>query len=284
MTQKIPSWIKKPLAREGSGIKNLLKEHNLHTICEEARCPNMGECFARGTATLLILGDICTRNCWFCAVKKDGVPFPPDQNEPERVREVVKQLGLHYVVITSPSRDDLSCGGASHFADTIKFVRDIADVEVLVPDFDGNKDALKMVIREGPLVVGHNVETICRLYPVIRHKADYKRSLKLLEQAKEMGVTTKSGFMLGLGERRGEVVELLKDLRNVGVDIVTIGQYLRPPNSRLMVERYLPPEEFDEIGEIAKEVGFKGVVSAPLVRSSYRAGESFALEVGSTTI
>ncbi len=269
---KVPSWIRKTPSSEDSEVKKLLEGLGLHTICEEAKCPNIGYCFGKKTATLLILGCICTRNCQFCAVKK-GKPLPPDENEPQRVREVVRKLGLGYVVLTSPSRDDLPLGGASHFASTIRALRDIADVEVLIPDFSGDRDALKMVVDEGPIVLNHNVETISRLYPSVRPIADYGKSLKMLKWAKEMGAVTKSGFMLGLGEKREEMIELLKDLRDVGVDIVTIGQYLRPPGSKLMVERYPSLEEFEEIGEIAKEIGFKGVASAPLVRSSYRARE-----------
>ncbi|OYD15956.1 lipoyl synthase [candidate division WOR-3 bacterium JGI_Cruoil_03_44_89] len=269
---KVPPWIKATHSPRDNEVVKLLRSLSLHTICEEARCPNIGECFGRGTATLLILGCICTRNCRFCAVKK-GNPLPPDDGEPQRVREVVKELGLRYVVITSPSRDDLRDGGATYFASTIRAVKDIADVEVLVPDFGGSKDALKTVLDEGPYVLNHNVETVPRLYPAIRPMADYDRSLKLLERAKGMGPTTKSGFMVGLGEEMDEVIGLMSDLRDVGVDIVTVGQYIRPPGGKVKVVRYPPLEEFDDIKTIAKELGFKGVASGPLVRSSYRARE-----------
>jgi len=267
---KVPSWIKTTYSPQDNEVSGLLRNLGLHTICEEARCPNIGECFGRRTATLLILGCICTRNCRFCAVEK-GKPFSPDEKEPKRAREIVKKLGLRYVVITSPSRDDLSDGGATQFASTISTLRDVADVEVLVPDFGGDRNALKMVIDEGPYVLNHNIETISRLYPKIRPMADYKRSLKLLEWAKQMGITTKSGFMVGLGEGMDEVIGLMKDLRDVGVDIVTVGQYIRPPGGKVKVERYLSLEEFDDIKIIAKELGFKGVASGPLVRSSYGA-------------
>ncbi len=269
---KVPSWIKTTYSPRDNELSGLLRSLALHTICEEARCPNIGECFGRRTATLLILGCICTRNCKFCAVNK-GKPLPPDDQESERIKKIVKELEFHYVVITSPSRDDLSDGGATQFALTISTLRDVADVEVLVPDFGGDRDALKTVIDEGPYVLNHNIETIPRLYPKIRPMADYKRSLKLLEWAKEMGATTKSGFMVGLGEGMDEVIGLMKDLSDVGVDIVTVGQYIRPPGGKVKVERYLPPEEFDDIKIIAKELGFSGVASAPLVRSSYRARE-----------
>jgi len=251
-------------------MRALLRNLGLHTICEEARCPNIGECFGRRTATLLILGCICTRNCRFCAVEK-GKPFPPDEEEPKRIREIVEKLGLRYVVITSPSRDDLADGGATQFASTIRALRDVADVEALVPDFGGSRDALKTVIDEGPCVLNHNMETVFRFYSTVRSKANYKRSLKLLEWAKQMGATTKSGFMVGLGEGMDEVIGLMKDLRDAGVDIVTIGQYIRPPGGKVKVEKYLPPEEFDDIKLIAKELGFKDVASGPLVRSSYEA-------------
>jgi len=269
---KVPSWIKTTYSPYDNEMSALLRNLGLHTICEEARCPNIGECFGRRTATLLILGCICTRNCRFCAVEK-GKPFPPDEEEPKRAREIVKNLGLRYVVITSPSRDDLADGGATQFALTISTLRDVADVEVLVPDFGGDRNALKMVIDEGPYVLNHNIETISRLYPKIRPMADYKRSLKLFEWAKQMGITTKSGFMVGLGEGMDEVIGLMKDLRDVGVDIVTVGQYIRPPGGKVKVERYLSLEEFDDIKIIAKELGFRGAASGPLVRSSYRARE-----------
>lgn len=269
---KVPSWIKTTYSPQDNEMRALLRNLGLHTICEEARCPNIGECFGRRTATLLILGCICTRNCRFCAVKK-GKPFPPDEEEPKRVREIVEKLSLRYVVITSPSRDDLSDGGATQFASTIRALRDIADVEVLVPDFRGSRDALKTVIDEGPYVLNHNIETVFRLYSTVRPMANYKRSFKLLEWAKEMGTTTKSGFMVGLGEGMDEVIGLMKDLRDVGVDIVTVGQYIRPPGGKVKVERYLPLEEFDDIKIIAKELGFRGAASGPLVRSSYRARE-----------
>lgn len=271
---KVPPWIKATYSPRDNEVGKLLRAHSLHTICEEARCPNIGECFGRGTAALLILGCICTRNCRFCAVKK-GKPLPPDDREPQSVREVVKELGLRYVVITSPSRDDLADGGAAQFALTIRSIKELGnvDVEVLVPDFGGSKDALKMVIDEGPFVLNHNAEVVSRLYPTVRPMASYKRSLKLLEWAKKMGAITKSGFMVGLGERIDEIIGLMKDLRDMGVDIVTVGQYIRPPGGKVKVERYLTPEEFDDIKIIARELGFKGAASAPLVRSSYKARE-----------
>ena len=267
---RVPSWIKTTYSPQDNELMKQLRSLRLHTICEEARCPNIGECFGSGTATFLILGRICTRNCRFCAIEK-GKPLPPDEEEPRRIREIVKKLGLKYVVITSPSRDDLDDGGAGQFAATIKTLEEVTDVEVLIPDFGGSKNSLRQVIIESPAVLNHNVETISRLYPKIRPKADYKRSLRLLQNAKEMEAVTKSGFMVGLGEGMDEIIGVMRDLRDAGVDIITVGQYIRPPGGKVKVEKYLTPEDFDDIKTIAREMGFRGVASAPLVRSSYKA-------------
>ena len=260
-------------------VKSILEETALHTVCEEARCPNLGDCFSAGTATILILGEICTRDCGFCAVQH-GLPVALDEAEPERVAQAVKRMGLQYVVITSVTRDDLEDGGASHFAKTIQAIRSLdqrVKVEVLVPDFGGESSSLSTVLNEGPDVLNHNIETIQRLYPEVRPQADYLRSLHLLKIAKGSypHILTKSGFMLGLGETEGEVIHLLQDLREVGCDFLTIGQYLQPRPDRLPVVRYIPPEQFEEYQKIGIEKGFKSVASGPFVRSSFHASQMF---------
>ena len=276
-----PPWLKKriPPIQDLIKVKSILDEASLHTVCEEARCPNLGECFSKGTATVLILGRICTRNCGFCAVEH-GVPVLPDDEEPKKVAQAVKKMGLQYVVITSVTRDDLIDGGASHFAKTIQAIRALdrkIKVEVLIPDFKGVLASLKMVLKERPDVLNHNIETISRLYPKVRPQADYKRSLNLLKESKENypHILTKSGFMLGLGETEEEVLDLLQDLREVGCDFLTIGQYLQPRPDRLSVFRYVPPEEFEEYKKMGERMGFKAVASAPFVRSSFHAAQMF---------
>jgi lipoic acid synthetase len=276
-----PPWLKKriPPFRDLQKVKSILDETDLHTVCEEARCPNLGECFARGTSTFLILGKICTRDCGFCAVEH-GVPVQPDEGEPEKVARAVKKMGLQYVVVTSVTRDDLSDGGASLFAKTIQTIRawdSRTKIEVLIPDFQGDLNSLKNVLKEGPDVLNHNIETISRLYPEVRPQANYERSLHLLRRSKEShpDVLTKSGFMLGLGENREEVLKLLQDLRDAGCDLLTIGQDLQPRLDRLPVFRFVPPEEFEEFKTIGEEMGFKAVASGPFVRSSFHAFEMF---------
>lgn len=275
----LPSWIKRrfPPQEEWEDVQKLLRTLALHTVCESARCPNIGECFRRGTATFLILGNVCTRSCRFCAVEK-GVPKPLDPEEPERVAEAAKRLNLKHVVVTSVTRDDLPDGGAHHFAATIAALRRVlpqATVEVLVPDFQGKEEALDVVLAARPHVLNHNVETVPRLYPFVRPQADYVRSLWLLGRVKDKApdVLTKSGLMVGLGETRAEVEGVLHDLRDVRCDIVTIGQYLRPSMRHLPVAAYLPPEEFEYYREYGLRLGFLGVASGPFVRSSYRAEE-----------
>jgi len=276
-----PPWLKKrlPPFEDLVKVKSILDSADLHTVCEEARCPNLGECFSKGTATILILGRICTRNCGFCAVEH-GASAPPDEEEPEKVARAVRKMGLQYVVITSVTRDDLPDGGASHFAKTIHAIRALdrgIKIEVLIPDFKGDLSALVAVLKEGPDVLNHNIETIPRLYQEVRPQADYRRSLHLLERAKERGpqTLTKSGFMLGLGETKGEIFSLLRDLGDVGCDFLTIGQYLQPRPDRLPVVRYVPPEEFEEYKKIGEETGFKSVASGPFVRSSFHAAQMF---------
>lgn len=278
----LPSWIKRrfPPQEEWESVQRLLRTLALHTVCESARCPNIGECFRRGTATFLILGNVCTRSCRFCAVAK-GTPGPLDPEEPERVAEAAQRLNLKHVVVTSVTRDDLPDGGAGHFAATIGAIRRVlpqATVEVLVPDFQGKEEALDTVLAARPDVLNHNVETVPRLYPSVRPQAHYERSLWLLKRAKEKapGILTKSGLMVGLGETREEVEGVLRDLRGVQCDIVTIGQYLRPSVRHLPVAAYIPPEEFAYYREYALRLGFLGVASGPFVRSSYRAEEFVA--------
>jgi len=276
-----PPWLKKriPPLEDLLKVKSILDETELHTVCEEARCPNLGECFSNGTATILILGRFCTRNCGFCAVEH-GVPAPPDEAEPERVAQAVKKMGLQYVVITSVTRDDLPDGGAFSFAKTIRAIRSLdrkIKIEVLVPDFQGELSSLTMVLNESPDILNHNIETIPRLYSEVRPQADYRMSLDLLKKSKDLypHILTKSGFMLGLGEIEEEVIELLKDLRRVRCDFLTIGQYLQPRSDRLPVVRYVPPEEFEEYKEIGEKMGFSSVASGPFVRSSFHAAQMF---------
>ena len=276
-----PPWLKKriPPVQDILKVKSILEGTALHTVCEEARCPNLGECFSKGTATFLILGRICSRNCGFCAVEH-GIPPLPDRKEAENVAQAVKEMGLQYIVITSVTRDDLPDGGASHYAEVIRAIRALGKkikVEVLIPDFLGDPRALDRVLRESPDVLNHNLETVPRLYPGVRPQACYPRSLHLLKRSKEHSpeILTKSGFMLGLGEDRSEVLNLMKDLREVGCEFLTIGQYLQPRSDRLPVIRYIPPEEFEELRRIGEEVGFKAVASGPFVRSSFHASQMF---------
>jgi lipoic acid synthetase len=262
-----------------SAMHGLLDGLKLHTICQSALCPNIHRCFTAGTATFLVLGDVCTRRCTFCAVKK-GRPNPVDEAEPEHLLQAVEKLGLSYVVITSVTRDDLPDGGASQFARTVTLLREnVADImiEVLVPDFLGSEEAIRTVVESGPQVINHNVETVPRLYAEVRPGADYARSLELLYTVKKLApaIVTKSGLMLGLGESREEVVEVMSDLREANCDLLTIGQYLQPSAQHHPVVRFIPPEEFAEYENTGREMGFAEVASSPLVRSSYRAAELY---------
>jgi lipoic acid synthetase len=282
---RLPSWLKVrfPAGERYGQIKGLLRSRELHTVCEEARCPNIGECFNNGTATFLVLGDVCTRSCGFCAVTS-GRPQGLDLLEPYRLARAVGVLGLDYVVITSVNRDDLPDGGAGIFAACIRAIRARRPgcrVEMLIPDFLGDREALATVVEAKPFVLNHNVETVPRLYRRVRPKARYERSLALLAAVKEMdhSMLSKSGMMLGLGETREEVRRVLADLRGAGCDIVTIGQYLRPSQRHLPVERFLPPEEFAEIAEEGRRLGFQHVEAGPLVRSSYHAHRQVGLEL-----
>jgi lipoic acid synthetase len=252
------------------------RETKLHTVCEEASCPNLGECFAHGTATFMILGDLCTRRCPFCDVGH-GKPLPPDAEEPRHLAETIAAMALKYVVITSVDRDDLRDGGARHFADCIRAVREISPatkIEILTPDFRGRLDiALDELDRALPDVMNHNLETVPRLYKAARPGADYAHSLKLLQdfKARHPGIPTKSGLMVGLGETDEEILEVMRDLRAHGVDMLTIGQYLQPSSAHLPLLRYVPPEQFQAFARAAQEMGFKQAACGPMVRSSYHA-------------
>jgi len=271
-----PEWLKVkiPSGQNYLRLKELMGRHRLHTVCEEARCPNMGECWSAGTATFMILGDVCTRSCGFCAVRT-GRPQSLDLEEPARVAEAIRIMEVRHAVITSVNRDELKDGGASVFAATIHAAREARPgmtVEVLIPDFQGDAAALQTIIDAKPDILNHNTETIPRLYPSVRPQAKYARSLELLDRAKNAGMLTKSGLMLGLGETNEEVLEVLSDLRAVSCDIVTLGQYLQPTKEHLPVERYVTPGEFAMLRERGKTMGFRHIESGPLVRSSYHAG------------
>lgn len=284
MTKRLPQWAKKRLGPSGAihDIKKVLRERNLHTVCESARCPNIGECFAKPTATFMILGDVCTRNCNFCSVDNSRGPARPDPDEPRNIAVTAAELALTHVVITSVTRDDLPDGGAAQFALTIREIRDnIPDisVEVLTPDFEGEERALMTVLEAGPDIFNHNLETVPSLYPVVRPQADYRRSLEVLARSHRFGVFTKSGIMVGLGEKPEEVRRLLADLAGLGCDAVTIGQYLRPTRRNLEVVEYVEPEVFERFEEWGREAGIPNVYSGPFVRSSYNA-EVFAAKAG----
>ncbi len=285
--ERKPEWIRArfPGGERFMEVKRLLREQGLHSVCEEARCPNIGECFNAGTATFMILGDVCTRACGFCDVTS-GRPAGLDLLEPLRLARTVETLGLDYAVITSVNRDDLPDGGAGIFAGCIRAIRQRSpdvQVEVLIPDFEGNWDALRTVVEARPVVLNHNTETVPRLYRRVRPKAVYTRSLELIQRVKEIdpAMTTKSGVMVGLGETFEEVVQTMADLRERDCDLLTIGQYLRPSSKHLPVERYWHPDEFAALTEEGRRLGFRHVEAGPLVRSSYHAGEqSRAARVG----
>ncbi len=275
-----PDWIKIRLGinKNFQDVRQNLRSNRLHTVCEEAKCPNVHECWGRGTATFMILGDVCTRSCRFCAVKT-GRPPVYDAEEPRRVAQSIKRMSLGHVVITSVNRDELRDGGSTIWAETIREVRLVnpgTSIEVLTPDFKGIWEQLKRVLDAQPDIYSHNLETVPALYRKVRPQAKYPRSLQVLRNAKDYGAITKTGIMLGLGETREQVVELMKDAVAAGVDIFTIGQYLQPSKAHLPVERYVPPSEFAEYKEIGLEVGFGHVESGPLVRSSYHAEEQLA--------
>ncbi|MEN6548414.1 MAG: lipoyl synthase [Armatimonadia bacterium] len=277
----LPPWlrVKTGKARLTCGTRALVNSHGLHTVCDSARCPNIGECYSSQTATFLIMGSVCTRNCGFCAVTH-GCPEPLDPEEPRRLSEAALNLGLQYVVVTSVTRDDVEDGGAGHFAATIQSLRDagISQAEVLIPDFQGQVAPLQTVLQAEPYVLNHNVETIRRLCPSVRPAAAYDRSLGVLRHSRELApkIIRKSGFMVGLGESDDEVMELLQDLQQAGCQILTIGQYLRPSRAHLPVQRYVEPEQFDRYAAAAQEIGIPQVLAGPFVRSSYKAAETAA--------
>ncbi len=280
-----PAWLKKHLPRGGdyARVTRLLSGAGLHTVCQEANCPNMFECFSKDTATFMILGDQCTRHCRFCNITAQA-PLPVDPDEPARVAKAARDLGLHYVVVTSVTRDDLPDGGAAHFAAVIRAIRQMGRntgqtlrVEVLIPDFQGDVEALKTVMDAGPDVINHNIETVADLYMQARPEAVYPRSLDLLRNVKRLNpdMPAKSGIMVGLGETRTQLDQTLQDLLDHGCDMLTIGQYLQPTRDHLPVVKFYPPEEFDELAETARNLGCKKVASGPFVRSSYQAEELF---------
>jgi len=280
MHQRLPDWIKRGIidTEKTRFVRQILKKHNLNTVCDSARCPNKGECYAKNTATFMILGKICARNCRFCSCQ-NGIPEPINFEEPELVAKAVKELELKYAVITSVTRDDLPDGGAQHFAKTIQEIKKLTPevkIEVLTPDFQGDKKAINKVMNAKPEVFNHNIETIKRLYPTARPQAKYERSLEFLSYIKKQNpeIYTKSGFMVGLGETYEEITELLCDLKKHHCDIVTIGQYIQPTKNNLKVEKYYTPQEFENLKHVAIKIGIKYPISSPLARSSYKASEA----------
>jgi len=274
---KRPDWLKVrlPMGENYKEVLEIMHRSKLHTVCEEARCPNLAECWSHRTATYMILGDTCTRSCGFCNVKL-GVPEKVDWDEPRRVAESARELGLRHVVITSVNRDELHDGGASVFAETVRLLREYlpnCTVEILIPDFKGEEHAFEIIMKNPPDILNHNLETVKRLYHAVRPQAKYERSLELLKWFKRKGLRTKSGIMVGIGESNEEVLELMSDLRKVKTDILTIGQYLQPTKNHLPVDRYVKPSEFEMFKREGLKMGFLAVESAPLVRSSYHADE-----------
>ncbi len=272
---KRPEWLKVrlPSGENYKDVYRLMRKSKLNTVCEEAKCPNIAECWNRRTATFMILGDVCTRSCGFCNVKL-GLPTELDLDEPRRVAESVEQLNLKHVVITSVNRDELKDGGASIFSETVRLIRSkmpSTTIEILIPDFKGEEHAFNIIMKNPPDILNHNLETVQRLYHAVRPQAKYERSLKLIEWFKKKGLRTKSGIMVGIGETKEEVFDLMKDLYNAGCDIMTIGQYLQPTKNHLPVHRYVTLEEFKEYKDFGMSLGFKAVESSPLVRSSYHA-------------
>lgn len=277
--QRLPEYLKRPIidTEKTRTVRRILKTKCLNTVCEGARCPNKSECYSRNTATFLIMGNVCTRNCRYCNIST-ARPEPLDLDEPKHVAEAVKELGLKYAVITSVTRDDLPDGGAEHFKNCIDEIRKICDakIEILTPDFRGKQDALELIIKANPEVFNHNIETVKSLFKTARPQGNYEQSLQVLKYIKEnSNIVTKSGLMVGLGETFEEIEETLVDLKNNGVDIITIGQYIQPSKAHLPVEKYYALEEFEELKTLAKKIGFKNYQIDPLVRSSYKASISW---------
>lgn len=274
---KRPEWlkVKLPMGENYSDVKNLMRSSKLNTVCEEARCPNIAECWNRRTATFMILGDICTRSCGFCNIKV-GMPTELDLDEPKRVAKAVENLKLKHVVITSVNRDELRDGGASIFSETVRLIREkmkSTTIEILIPDFKGEEEAFEIIMKIPPDILNHNIETVPRLYHAVRPQAKYSRSLELIKWFTEKGLNTKSGLMVGIGEQPNEVLETMRDLKTHGCNILTIGQYLQPTKNHLPVDRFVHPDEFQLYKEEGMKMGFKVVESSPLVRSSYHADE-----------
>ena len=277
--QRLPEYLKRPIinTEETKTVRKILKDKCLNTVCEGARCPNKSECYAENTATFLIMGNVCTRNCKYCNIKTER-PLPLDLEEPKHVAEAIKELGLKYAVITSVTRDDLQDGGAGHFKNCIEEIRKISDtkIEILTPDFKGDKNALDTIIQASPNVFNHNIETVKNIFKTARPQGNYQTSLDVLKYIKENSqIIIKSGMMIGLGESYDDIKETLEDLMAVGVDIVTIGQYIQPSKLHLKAEKYYKPEEYENLKELAKSVGFKRYQIGPLVRSSYHAKNTY---------
>lgn len=286
--KSLPAWLRPSIGKASdiSTVQKIIKQRQIHTICEEGRCPNRGECYSQGTATFLLMGNVCTRACAFCQVDKGHAPLNLDPDEPQKIADAIKLLGLRYVVLTAVARDDLADGGAGWFVKVMTKIRQInqhTQIEVLTPDFWSGKEAnlkqkerVATVVKGKPACFNHNLETVARLQNPVRRGAKYDRSLRVLELVKEYdaSIPTKSGLMLGLGETKAEVIQTMKDLRTIKCDRLTIGQYMRPSLAHLPVQKYWTPQEFDELGKIAHDLGFSQVKSGPLVRSSYHAGES----------
>ena len=277
--QRLPDYLKRPIidTEKTRTVRKILKNKCLNTVCDGARCPNKGECYAKNTATFLIMGNVCTRNCRYCNIST-AKPEPLDINEPKHVAEAVKELGLEFAVITSVTRDDLADGGAEHFKNCIDEIRKVsnAKIEILTPDFKGKKEALDLIIESNPDVFNHNIETVKSLFRTARPQGDYSRSIEVLKYIKEnSSIVTKSGMMVGLGESFDEIEETLWDLKDVGVDILTIGQYIQPSKEHLKVEKYYTLDEYEVLKNLAKKIGFKNYQIAPLVRSSYQAKQSW---------
>jgi lipoyl synthase len=280
MPKKFPQWLKRRIPCGSERTSEILSGFDLNTVCVSANCPNRGECFSKSEATFMILGSVCSRSCRFCSVKK-GIPLPIDDNEPDRIVQAIKKMNLKFVVITSVTRDDLDDAGAAHFAKTVKTLRQNfgkkIGIELLIPDLNGNRDALKIILNEDIDVLNHNVETVERLYSSVRSQADYKRSLFLIRDVKKIktGIFTKSGLMLGLGEKEEEVKDAISDIRKMDCDFLTLGQYLKPDRLAIEISEFVAPEKFEEYKEFALKLGFKNVASGPFVRSSYNAGSFF---------